>query len=108
MTTRTAGIPRLTPTSSTIPTTIPGARRRTRWIPSAGGQTSGGVLSDDEDGGHAASPKAMGAINPSFGVSSMATKSPSTAAQFSGFVSGGGKSLPGRQSPHPWFLLRRV
>ena len=66
-----------------------------------GGQTSGGVLSDDEDGGHAASPKAMGAINPSFGVSSMATKSPSTAAQFSGFVSGGGKSLPGRQSPHP-------
>ena len=36
-----------------------------------GGQTSGGVLSDDEDGGHAASPKAMGAINPSFGVSSI-------------------------------------
>ena len=71
-----------------------------------GNQNAADVLSDDEDGGHAASPKAMGAVNPSFGGSAIAARSPGGAGggaggSFSGFVSGGGASLPGRQSPLP-------
>ena len=41
-----------------------------------GNQNATDVLSDDEDGGHAASPKAMGAVNPSFGGSAIAARSP--------------------------------
>ena len=69
-----------------------------------GNQNAADVLSDDEDGGHAASPKAMGAVNPSFGGSAIAARSPvagGAGGSFSGFVSGGGASLPGRQSPLP-------
>ena len=71
-----------------------------------GNQNAADVLSDDEDGGHAASPKAMGAVNPSFGGSAIAARSPTLpngvpGASFTGFVSGGGASLPGRQSPLP-------
>ena len=70
-----------------------------------GKQTRPTSSATTKTGATRASPKAMGAVNPSFGGSAIAARSPGGAAEergfVFGFVSGGGASLPGRQSPLP-------